>query len=249
MDAQRDHFGRPLVIPPEGGKPVAYRRCTTFIDVLGDRTALEKWKQRQVAVGLTKRNDLMMRAAAAPDKKTLDYVCEEALKAAGSDASANIGTAVHALTERIDRGETPEIPAGFEKDIQAYLTAVKPLTMKAIEVFVVHDRLKVGGTFDRIVEWEGKQYVADLKTGSISFDGAKIAMQLSIYANSQIYDVATGTRTRLEVDLHKGLVIHLPQGEGKCSLHWADIHAGFDGVRLAEQVWKWRSTKTLLSAV
>ena len=69
------------------------------------------------------------------------------------------------------------------------------------------------------------------------------------YANSQIYDVETGKRTCLEVDLHRGLVIHLPQGEGKCTLHWADIHAGFEGVRLAEQVWKWRSRKDLLAAV
>ncbi len=249
MEPNRDHWGRPLVIPPEGGKPVAYRRCTTFIDVLGDRSNLERWKQRQTALGLSKRPDLMMRVQAKPSNKDLDRICEDSLKAAGSDASANIGTAIHALTELIDRGQTPEIPPQAEKDIQAYIAAVKPMKMEAIEVFVVHDRLKVGGTFDRIVRYEDKLYVADLKTGSIDYDGAKIAMQLAVYANSQIYDVETGKRTRLEVDLHRGLVIHLPQGEGKCTLHWADIHAGFEGVRLAEQVWQWRSRKDLLTPV
>ena len=65
LEIPRDHFGRPLVIPPGGGKPVPYRRCTTFIDVLADRFNLELWKQRQVAVGLSRRPDLLLMASSA----------------------------------------------------------------------------------------------------------------------------------------------------------------------------------------
>ena len=248
-DPKRDNFGRPLIIPPSGGPAVPYRRCTTFIDVLADRSALERWKQRQTAIGLSRRNDLLLRiATAGKDNKTLDKVCEWALQAAGSDASANIGTAIHTLTEQIDRGETPEIPEAWAKDVKAYLQATRDLKMMGIEVFVVNDDLKVGGTFDRLVYDTARPIplVADLKTGSISFDTGKIAMQLAVYANSQIYNIETGERTPLYVNASEGLVIHLPQGEGKCTLYEADLVEGWKGAQLAADVWAWRGKKGFL---
>jgi len=246
-EPKRDNFGRPLIIPPDGGEPVAYRRCTTFIDVLGDRSNLEKWKQRQTAIGLSARKDLLLRVATAKkDNKALDKVCEWALQAAGADASANIGTAIHALTEEIDRGETPEIPEAWAKDIQAYLQATKHLRMDQIEVFVVNDDLKVAGTFDRqVATLEEHRFVADLKTGSI-YDGGKIAMQLAVYANSQIYNVETGERSELTASRETGMVIHLPQGEGKCSILEADLVEGWKGAQLAADVWAWRAKKGFL---
>jgi len=246
-EPKRDNFGRPLIIPPGGGAPVAYRRCTTFIDVLADRSALERWKQRKTAIGLAARKDLLLRVQTSKnDNKTLDKVCEWALQAAGSDSSANIGTAIHELTEQIDRGETPEIPEAFAKDIQAYLHAVKHMTMAAIEVFVVNDDLKVGGTFDRIVVVGRDRIVADLKTGSITFDAGKIAMQLAVYANSHEYNIETGERTPLNVNLEHGNVIHLPQGEGRCSILDADLVEGWVGAQLAADVWAWRAKKGFL---
>lgn len=250
-EPNRDHFGRPLIIPPDGGKPVPYRRCTTFIDVLGDRSNLERWKQRQTAVGLSLRSDLLLRVATSKkDNKALDKLCEDALKAAGSESSANIGTAIHSLTEQIDRGETPEIPEAWAKDIQAYIQATKHLTMSAIEVFVVNDDLKVGGTFDRIVcDTTGASpvpMVADLKTGSIAFDAGKIAMQLAVYANSHVYNIETGERTPLDASQERGLVVHLPQGEGKCQVLEADLVEGWKGAQLAADVWAWRAKKGFL---
>ena len=247
-EPKRDNFGRPLIIPPGGGEPVAYRRCTTFIDVLADRSNLERWKQRQTAIGLSRRNDLLLRVATAgKDNKTLDKVCEWALQAAGSDASANIGTAIHTLTEQIDRGETPEIPEAWAKDLQAYIQATKHLKMDQIEVFVVNDDLKVGGTFDRVVATvEEHRFVSDLKTGSISFDAGKIAMQLAVYANSHVYNIETGERSELTASREKGVVIHLPQGEGKCSILEADLAEGWKGAQLAADVWAWRGKKGFL---
>ena len=254
VEIPRDHFGRPLVIPPGGGKPKPYRRCTTFIDVLADRFGLEAWKQRQVAVGLSKRADLLLRvSSAAGDKKVLDQVCKDAMEAAGSSTAATIGTAIHALTEQLDRGEKPEFPEAWSKDIKAYREAIAGYQIRDIEVFVVNDELQVGGTFDRIfvepVEelFAGERgLVADLKTGDISFDSSKIAMQLAVYANSHRYDPATGKRTPLNVSQEQGLVVHLPAGEGQCRIHEADLKAGWEGVMLAADVWKWRQRKNLL---
>jgi hypothetical protein len=246
---ERDRWGRPMVVPPGGGKTVPYRRCTTFIDVLDDRYNLELWKQRQVADGLARRPDLVLKAAAAAgDKTELNDVTKQALEAAGSSAAATTGSAVHSLTEQIDRGVEPVIPPTAAADIAAYREVTAKLDMKLIEVFVVHDELGVGGTFDRVVELDGLRYVADIKTGSIDYTGPKIAMQLALYSRSRLYDIRTGRRTDLDVQPDRGLVLHLPAGSGECTWRWSDLDAGWEGVEVCRQVWRWRSRKGLLEA-
>jgi hypothetical protein len=111
---------------------------------------------------------------------------------------------------------------------------------------VVNDALQVAGTFDRVVAVGDLRFIADLKTGGIDYAAAKIAMQLAVYANSERYDPETGARSPLAVNQERGLVIHLPAGEGQCSFHWADLKAGWEGVQLAAQVWAWRARKGLL---
>lgn len=245
----RDRWGRPLVLLPDGSKRVGYKRCTSYIDVLDDRYNLELWKQRQVADGLARRPDLVLKAAAAAgDKTELNEVTKQALEAAGSSAAATTGSAVHSLTEQVDRGQDPIIPPTTTADIDAYRAATSHLKMHLIEVFVVHDELQVGGTFDRVVELDEVLYVADVKTGSIDYAGSKIAMQLALYSRSQLYDIRSGKRSNLDVDQQRGLVIHLPAGVGECQLHWADLKAGWEGVQICKQVWQWRSRKGLIDA-
>src|SRR5689334_2925212 len=60
----RDRWQRPLVVPPKGGKPVAYTRCTTFVGCLEDTFNLSRWQQRMVALGLNDRPDLLLAVAA-----------------------------------------------------------------------------------------------------------------------------------------------------------------------------------------
>ena len=60
VDFQRDRWKRPLIIPPNGGKPVAYRRCTSYVDVIADKFKLQQWDKRQVAIGLAQRDDLRL---------------------------------------------------------------------------------------------------------------------------------------------------------------------------------------------
>lgn len=245
---ERDKWGRPLVIPPGGGPKTPYRRCTTYIAVLDDKHALETWKQRQIIEGLTKRPDLILKAAAAAgDPTTLNEVAVEAATAAGADAAATTGTALHALTEQIDRGHTPTIPDIIKDDISAYQHATRNLKIEHIEVFVVNDNLRVGGTFDRVVRIRDESFVADIKTGkNIEQNQRAIAMQLALYAHSLIYDIPTGARQPLNVNQKWGLVIHLPAGAGTCDLTWADLETGWEGVQLAKRVWEWRARKNLL---
>jgi hypothetical protein len=246
----RDRWGRPLVIPPGGGKATPYTRCTTFIDCLDDRYNLELWKIRQAAIGLTERPDLHLAVSAhRDDKKKLDKICNDAIEAAKSSAAATTGTALHSLTELVDAGrDLPGLPDSAKADLEAYREGTAALTVVAMEQFGVHDELKVAGTWDRLVEYQGQRFIADLKTGStIDYSLGKIAMQLAIYSRCQVYDVPTGQRTPLDVYPNAGLVIHLPAGQARCDLHWVDLKAGWEGVQLAAQVRAWRKRKGLAS--
>lgn len=242
---ERDRFKRPLVKPAEGGKPVAYSRCTTFIDVISDKFNLNQWDKRMVALGLAQRPDLLLSVSAHKDDKgALNRICDDAKEAAKASAAATTGTALHALTELIDRGQDlPVLPESALADIEAYRAATAPLKHIYIEQFMVQDPLKIGGTPDRVVEYQGKRYIADLKTGSIEWDTGKIAAQLAVYARSQVYDVATGQRSRHDADIDRAIVIHLPAGEANCRLFWIDIKAGWSDVVLARNVREARKKK------
>lgn len=243
----RDRWGRPLVVPPGGGKPTAYTRCTTFVDVLDDKYNLQQWQQRMVAIGLADRPDLLLAVSAhRDDKRELNSITSKARDAAAAGAAATTGTALHALTERVDRGEElPAIPQAYRADLEAYREATVGLEPVAIEQFVVEDGHKIGGTRDRLVRHQGRLYVADVKTGSVDYGAMKIAMQLAVYARSTPYNHATGVRTPVgeDVDTDRALVIHLPAGQGRCELRWIDIARGWSAVETAAEVRRWRSVK------
>ena len=258
-DVPRDRWGRPLITPPEGGKPVAYTRCTTFVGALEDTYNLMAWKQRQTAAGLCQRKDLHLQAASlglCPDdeggakvwKQRMNEVCEQAMEAAGSTIAATTGTALHVFTEALDRGEKiPNIPGEFAQHITNYKKATTGLHPVAIEQFLVCDRYKVGGTADRILRIDGEDglFIGDLKTGTIDFPH-KMAMQLAMYAHSEIYNWSTGERSPIDgIRQDKGLIIALNAKTGACELVWIDIASGWEAVQLAALVREWRARKNL----
>ena len=248
VEITRDRYGRPMVVPPKGGKAIPYTRTTTVAGSLDDGTALVAWKLRMAAAGLTLRPDLLLAASANRDNKLeMDKLVEDAMEAAGATSAATIGTAIHTLTEKHDRGEDlGVIPEEYVADIQAYADATKKFKNVFIEQFCVLDKYKIAGTPDRIVEYEGQLYISDLKTGSISYPN-KIAMQLAVYAHGLPYDPATATRGSWGgVNQDKGIIVHLPAGSGKCELHFVDIKQGWKGIELAMKVRAFRDTKKSL---
>lgn len=249
-EIKRDRFGRPLVIPPDGGKPVAMTRMTTFVGALEDTYSLEKWKMRMTALGLAERKDLQLSVVAhRDDKSKLNEICDQAVEAAKASAAANTGTALHALTQQFDEGtlDLATVPDDYRPDVEAYRDVIAKAKAKvvAIEQFGVLDDLKVAGTWDRIYEIGGRRYIGDLKTGSIEFGLGKIAMQLAGYSRCLAYDPATGERSALDVDQDQAIIVHLPAGMGKAFLYWVDIAAGWSAVQLAGQVRAWRARKDL----
>lgn len=246
----RDRYGRPLIIPPHGGDPIGYTRATTYADALSDKEGLIRWKQRMTAKGLAQRDDLLLQVAATDleDKQALSRLADEAAEHAGSMTAANVGTEIHGLTERMDRGEdVGTIPASYRGDLDAYRAATSHLEVVAIEDFGVNDDLMVAGTADRIYRIGDRNYIGDVKTGNIDYSASKIAMQLALYAHMASYDVETGTRThRPLLDQKRAIVVHLPAGKGECTLHWIDIDAGWRGVQLAGHVREWRKRRDFM---
>jgi hypothetical protein len=230
-----------MILTPTGARK-AYQRCTTFVGCLEDTYNLGKWQQRMVARGLAMRDDLLLAVSAhSDDDKELNKLCDAAREAAAASSGATKGTALHRICERLDSGENVEIPTAAKKDVAAYQAAVAGVRWTHIERITVHDELEVAGTPDRI----GDGLVWDIKTGRIDYGMGKIAMQLAMYAHSLAYDSETGERTPLDVDLSRGVVIHLPAGEGTCELVEVDLAAGWEACQIAKLVRDWRKRKNL----
>jgi hypothetical protein len=261
----RDHLGRPLIVPPEGGRAVPYTRCTTFAGKIEDEFGLNRWKQRMTAIGVASRPDLILSVNAhRDDRKALDGFVRDAMDAAKAGVAASIGTSLHKLTEYIDRGEPlPPVPAEYVADLLAYREAMAPLKVTGIERFTVLDDLRIGGTHDRTAEYLGRTYIDDLKTGSIAYAELKIAIQLAIYSRSVVYtspgpakdaddkwieytpEQAAAARTPLGVDQDRAIVCHLPAGTGTGKLYWVNIAEGWNAVRTVVDVEEWRKRKDL----
>ena len=258
-DFVRDRYGRPMIVPVDGGKPVAYTRFSSHGQCLEDRFGLEKWKIRTSALGLIARQDLLAQIASIPadDKSRLDDVLGQALEAGGGSVGANLGTALHEFTQRFDLGEIglADIPDPWRTDVRAYADTIEThrlqVNSQLVEVNLVNDELQLAGTADRFYNHNGTLICADLKTGkAIGTNPLGYIVQLAAYANSVRYDVETGERTPLgTVNLNTGYLIHVPAHTGRCDIYEVDLVAGLEAARLASDVRKWQKKKYLVAKI
>lgn len=248
-EVRRDHYGRYLLPHPDTGVEQSWTRATTIANTLSDRYALEQWAQRNTVRGIGLRPDLYALASSstAEDKEQLNKIVRQAQEAAHASSSANLGTALHQLTERIDRGELLDVPDQWRPDVDAYLAALADNSIKveAVEQIVVNPGVMVAGTFDRLVSLNGSLYVADLKTGAnvIQYGMGEVAIQLALYAGSaHVWHPDENAYSIMPpVNQDVALVIHLPVGTGQCDLHWVDLEAGRQGIEIAMAVRDWRN--------
>jgi hypothetical protein len=256
-DFTRDRWGRPIIIPADGGKPTPYTRFSSHGQVLEDRFGLEKWKIRTAVKGLTERPDLFAQVAACPvdDKSRLDTLAGYALEAGGSTVGSGLGTALHEFTERVDLGQIDldTIPDPWRADVAAYQTTLTAHGLTVIdgliEVPLVNDELRLAGTADRFLHHpDGRTICADLKTGkAIGDNPLGYIAQLAGYANSVVYDIETGARTPIDnIDTTVGYLIHLPAGRAECTIFEVDLVAGLEAARLAAEVRAWQKRRGLV---
>jgi hypothetical protein len=259
--------GSPKILPPPGetwrndrGRKVGHRyytRTTTYADALSEQYNLTAWKLRRLALGMGRRSDYVRLAAALTDadrdRAALDELVVKALEAAGPNA-ADLGTALHSLTERVDYGEPlGEIPDEIVPDLTAYEVLTDGvLRHRWREVRTVCDRLECAGTPDTIAHVLTEPcpagcgpetlHVGDTKTGSIRYPG-KMSTQLAIYSRSARYDPETGERTPLDVCPSWGFIVHVPVETGRAALFWLDLDHGWAGAELCGPVREWRKAK------
>lgn len=242
-DIKRDRWGRPLIAPPDGGKPVGYTRVSTLAKTLDNKEQLMRWKCRQTALGLGKRTDLVaMAGAVGDDKGKLDEIVAEAMSAAASNAAANLGTTLHALTEHVDAGTKPDyLPPELIGDLTAYEEAMRGISILGSEKFIVNDDVQAAGTFDRLLLVPGVgMVVADIKTGQHepNYPHA-VCIQVATYARGHLYDQDNGRIKYLPdlgVSTEVGVMIWLPAGKARCELYLLDLNLGWELAQTAARV-------------
>jgi hypothetical protein len=278
LDWERDWQGRPRILPDPRWEPawverwadgrandageVPYTRVTTFAEALQDASALTKWKLRRAIYGQARRPDYVTAALGLSledrDRDALNDLAEKCLEAAGPNA-AEIGTALHSFTERVDRGEElGPIPPEYETTVAAYARAVSHLRFVERECRTVCDDLEVAGTPDGIAFCDvpdpdgvvDELRIVDTKTGRVDYSAGKFSTQLAVYAHSRLYHPGTGERTKLEerygapVSTRWGLLVHTPAGAGTAELLWIDLEHGWAGAQQCKRTREWRQEAT-----
>lgn len=258
-DPDRDRWGRYLI------HGQAHTRATTFAKLGANTKAIEAWNERNVIVGLTRRPDLLMLAEGKEvkrDKSDLNSIAQQAKDAAGSKIAANIGTAYHSFSERIDAGLATlgDVPERYRGRVQQYTDTVRAwgLTTRpewierttAVRADQVSAPLPVAGTLDRIFQMpDGSLVIGDLKTGSdLSYGEMEIEVQLAVYAHGAnthgLFDWNTKTWHPVAdySEVHGGvrediaLVIHLPADGDDCQIYVADIARGWEDAQKLGQL-------------
>lgn len=243
-----------------------YTRASTLGKTLESTFGLEQWKLRMVVHGLSRREDLVLAAAAIrtatedEDKKALGDLAEAALEAAKATAGATKGTALHVLSEREDAGEDLSyLPALVREALAVYRRLMEPLEILGSEQFVVNDDLGAAGTFDRtgrlraparvVVKGDvvaelpaGTVLGVDLKTNkSADYFGATYASQQAVYFRGGRPYSHKGGRAPwpqgAEPSSTWSLILHVPlESLADAGFWWVDLSEGYQLAELATQV-------------
>lgn len=254
-EAPKDRWGRYKISDPATGKERGYTRVTTIAKVLDDSSSLADWKTRMAITGIVQRADLLAQASTSlDDRSKLNKIANDAIEAAGAYSRANLGTALHSITQQLDLGMKPQILQGLQADIETYVASIAAwdfgMRKEWIEVLLINDEYEYAGTADRIVTTrDGKICIFDLKTGTdLSYSFGSIAVQLAMYAHADwIYDWKTGERTPLPegLDMKEGIICHLPAGEATCKFYTVDLEAGWEAAKMSFATRDWRKRKDL----
>jgi hypothetical protein len=251
-----------------------YTRASSFGEYLEDGRGIGKWKAANAVWAVVRNRALSLRTKAVAtcteqaDKSALYSIVDDALEWADVRAAADLGTALHAVTEKLEAGQ--EIPHLGEDQpaVDAYMALMRESRAQVIatEIFVVCDEFGVAGTLDRAVTFPyditpvddqgeilgdpipaGTPIVVDIKTSSTAdYFGSKFTVQTWIYDNGRTYDPATHLRGRSFGNGRFALIIHVPSGGSMARFHWVDLQRGRKAVERAAEVREQRAVKRLI---
>lgn len=268
--------GRYALTNPDTGKPATFQRVTKFCSATQDESGLIDWVARYVAKGVGDHDDLAFRAASASidDRGELNRVAQEAKQRAGGNQASDDGTLLHKLTEAVDRGENPRVPAKWKGHIQRYRELVDngPLEVVTdyIERVVCVPELGVAGTFDRLMRVkrdvtvafpsgrtaelrEGELVVVDVKSSKqLELSALKFATQFSIYSRARhVWNVAEEDWDPLpEVNQDVAFIYWIPSTKTQAEIVAVDINAGWEAALECKRIIEMRrGNKKLIQSV
>lgn len=211
INVEMDGYNRYKLPSPTTGRLTAYTRATTVSSTIADYYALNRWKQRMVAVNIMKLLDqsllgtdsdfnsqfLLTKLRAAikndPSEKTLGRLLDEIDNELGGADAKELGGAVHDWIAELDMGRVllHQIPEQFQPYALAYQDCMARAGLIAIpeytERLVLNDigAESIAGRLDGIclcVE-TGELHVLDRKTSkTLDFSWLEYGAQFAVYA-------------------------------------------------------------------
>jgi len=254
--------GAPLVSDPsDPDKTLRYRRPSSYAKLLDDESALTEWRIWKSMTGVARSQALAAKVAVCKDEDRTEKQAlrDEAQDKGSANEAADTGTALHAMTARVeDFSDDFCAPDQYADDLAAYVRFLDEygLVSEMVEVHMVNDAYRAAGTADRIYKTTrplecpdgsmmppGTLILADLKTGKkLDFSLPGYCVQLALYADGTLYDVITERRLPTpEIDRNWTMLVHLPVGQATCTPLWVSVDLGLRGALLAYDVNEWRN--------
>jgi hypothetical protein len=252
--------GAPMVMID--GKRERYSRPSGFAKPLDDESALTNWRIDTACFGVAGDKALQARYVAAKrdDRTTVAALREAAIQAGRGEQAADVGTAIHSMSERWEDPDDDFQPP------DPYLSALRAYTLEMTRLGLVSERMecafvtteyRTAGTADRIYRLTrplvvptgeilpaGTLVIGDLKTSkTLEYSMGGFAAQLSLYAQGKLYDVVNDELLDTpEINQDWGVIAWIPSNQeaGHCEMIWVDLNAGNHAAWLAHMVKEYR---------
>lgn len=218
----------------KNGNKKGITRTTTFVKAASDTYAIAQWNKRNVLLGAARRPDIAARAHGMDvneDRAQLDRWVGELEDVAGGNVASNMGTDVHAWTERVDAKECTiaDVPPTYRPHVERYVKALREAGLVVVpelreRTTFIDGYGGVCGTFDAILFHEptGTYVLSDTKSGKNvgKYGWSEIEAQEWVYAHgynkfgTYNWDTEEWEPPEHQVRMDYGLVIHMPfEGE------------------------------------
>ena len=265
----RDKHDRPLLIPRGGTHEDRrwYTRASGLGEFLEDNSFLKKWEMRYLAIGLSRRMDLVRLAAAEvyttgfgkgdesenrSSGKRVDDIIRRALDSQGIHEKADYGTAVHARTEPGNQGVDPDEMQATEVQSFWDILAESGIQILDTEFFMANDEIWTAGTCDHLVYVPKYGIcIGDKKTSSKA--SKQYDVQFATYAWADRYDYTNDQRQTLEefvesigwnpelINRDVGLIFWIKNG--KTQIRELDLKEGWKAAKTAAWIRDVHQTK------
>lgn len=248
--------GRYALPDPATGAPSKFTRVTTGAKTLDDTSGLDTWKTGNVVLGLKDNPELLesldLFAEPADVRRQVRDIANKAQDAAGAREAAELGEAIHAWTEAVERDglAVDDVPPEFQPYVRAYVDALQDAGVSTVpgmvERIVYNSETGWVGTLDRMYELaDGTVVIGDVKTSKVLRYGIlAFSVQLAAYADADYILSADGSKWEPMPPVSNAFAViaHVPSNRpGHCELVTVDLEAGRYALGLAQAVHEVRS--------